>query len=156
MNEINKKFTWSAPEFTYYSKDKKWYWYTILISIVLIVTFILLKIYSGAAVVVAAALVLFTQGNIKPSQIEYTIDNEGIHYKNKNLIYSQLKSFWIVPSQDHQRLYLQKTGKYSLPISISLINVNTQSVRTLLSNYLPEEEDKGEMIHENINKIFRF
>ena len=157
-NDINRgrKITWAAPEFAFYEKDKSWYTTMIITAIVLIIVFILLQIYAGAAVVVAAALVFLTQGGMKPKQVDYTLDNSGIHYNNKSIEFSQLKSYWIVATEHFPRLYLQRTGKFSMPISIFIKDTNPELVRSFLKQYLPEEEDKGDMIHENINRFIRF
>lgn len=154
--KTNQKISWTAPEFVYYEKGKKWYLVIGITALAIAAIFVLIKSYSGAAVVVAAALVFFTQGGVKPQDVKFTLDSEGLHYKEKTIGFDQFKEFWIVATPNQPKLYLQKTGKLSLPISIFLKNINPDIVIAFLKQYLPYEEAKGEAIHENINKIFRF
>ncbi len=156
MNEINKKISWTAPEFTYYDKNKKWYVIVIIIALILATVFVLLKSYSGAAVIVASALVFITQGATKPKDITFMLDNDGVHYKEKSLAFNQFREFWVSTGEAYPKLYLQKTGKLSMPISILLKGINPDLIINFLKQYLPYGEKKGEMIHENINKMFRF
>lgn len=156
MNAINQKLSWIAPEFTYYAKTKKWYVIIATIAVIAAVGFVLLKSYSGAAVVIAAVLVFFTQGGVKPKNIEFMLDSDGLHYKDKTFGFDQFKEFWIVAGEDWPKLYLQKTGKLSIPMSIYLKDINPQIIIGFLKQYLPYDEGKGEMVHESINKLFRF
>lgn len=152
----NMEISWLAPEFANYERSKSWYTTMIILAILFLGAFIFMKLYSGAAVVVAAALVIFTQNNTKSKEAKYSLDGEGLTINNKKYPYSQFKSFWITLTESFPRLYMQKTGKLALPVSIFIKNIDPSVIRKFLSQFLPEETDKGEAIHENINKLFRF
>jgi len=152
----NKTMSWNAPEFIFYSKTKKWYTTMTITGLLVAGIFIYIKSYSGAAVAIAAILVFFTQGSVKPKNVDYLLDESGLHFKNNDYDFDKLKSFWVTVGEDYPKLNLLRTGKFSMPISVYLKDVNPQLVIEYLKNFLPYEEDRGELVHENINKMFRF
>ena len=162
MEEIKKnisdgpKISWTAPEFTEYDKKPSWYASIAIVGVILIIFFIFTKIYAGAAVMIAAMLVLFSQATIKPKNTQYSISSEGISINDKLIPMDKLKSFWIVQTDTLPRLYIVRVGKISLPISVYLKDVNEANIKNILTKYLPEENDGGELIHETINKWFKF
>lgn len=128
----------------------------IFLALILAGVFVLINNYAGGAVILAAALVYLTHGGKKPHFLNYTLSENGLSIGEKNLPMDKFKSFWISDNDLYPRLYLQKIGKFSSPVSVFLVNINPQVITNFLKQYLPLESEKSELIQEKINKLFRF
>lgn len=148
--------SWEAPEDVYLSKNRSWYIGAIILGLGLMVVFFFMQQYAGMAVVFAAALALYSQTRVKTGIIKYTISKDGVTFHEKTIGYDQLKSFWVAEGTVFHKLYLEKTGIFSVPLIIYLSKVDPEEIRIFLRQYLPESEIKKGNLQENIFKIFRF
>lgn len=150
------KISWQAPEYVYYEKNKSWYFKAIILVLILAGFFVYLDNYAGTAVILAAGLVYLTHGNKKPRLLNYSLSENGLLMGDKNLPLDKLKSFCISHDDAYPKLYLQKIGKFSTPVSVFLQNINPDIISNFLKQYLSEETSKFSDIQDNINKLLRF
>lgn len=149
-------FSWQSPEFMRYEKDKKWSFYVVLISVILIGVFVLLKQWSGAALILVASIVLSILSNAKPKTVKCAIYNEGVVVNEKVYTFTQFKKFWISGTPDLPKIVFQLTGAFSGIVNLPMQNEDPEQIRLFLVKHVPEETDHVDDVSEVINRIFRF
>lgn len=151
-----KMISWTAPEFIHYPKDTSWYLTIGLGALILAGVFFWMKNYLGMVVVILTPLVFYLISRGRAKQIKYLLNKEGLSIGEKNYPFEQLKTFWIIEGPLFATLYLETTKKFLPPLTIYLLRVNHQEVREFLKEYLPEQEGKKEIIHDQISRFLRF
>ena len=142
--------TWQAREFHYYKKSADWYWILGIISVVGAV----LAIVLGGANLLFAALILFAgvalgiMGAKRPGMIEYEANERGVVAGDTLYIYQALDSFWIDPRSDDPRLILKSQKTYLPYIIIHIENIDPETVRAYLLQFLPEEPMQEPLSHK--------
>ena len=149
-------FYWQAIEFESNPKPSGWLLYVALIAIVLLAALLYLKIWLGAAVVVAAFFALYSQSGSKGKKRNYAIYDQGITVDSRVYTFDQFKSFWIFPYQDRIIVRLEQLRRFALPIEMPIGEENPEQVRLFLSKHLPELEQQGEDISDRINRWIKF
>lgn len=149
-------FYWQAIEFESHAKPSGWLLYVALIAIVLLAALLYMRLWLGAAVVVAAFFALYSQAGSKGKKRSYAIYDQGITVDSKVYTFDQFKSFWIFPYQDRMIVRLEQLRRFVLPIELPVGEENPVQVRLFLSKHLPELEEQGEDITDRINRWIKF
>ena len=148
-------FSWEAPEFIRYKKTTKWFVLLLVVAVVLGVLFYIQKQWSSIAVVAAAFIVFTTLSNAKPRKIACALYQEGIVVADKVYNFNQFKSFWVEPG-DLFKVKLQLVGRFAGQVTMPILEIDPEQVRLFLKKHLPEEENKGPDLIDEINRLMRF
>lgn len=138
-------FSWQSPEFVRYSRDKKWFFFAVLITIVLAGVFILLKQWSSVVLVAVAGSVFIALSNAHPKNIICALYNEGVVVDGKVYDFSQFKSFWLSGNADLPKISLQQTGRFGGHINMPTKDQDFEQIRLFLAKHLPEEQPKEDL-----------
>ena len=149
------RLIWQAPEFIYYPKSASWYIGIILVAAIFIAIFIWKQQYFSAGLVLLIALVMFVLGRAQPKTIQYILTSSGITFREKNYPLTDFKSFWITSGDVISTLYLEKTGKFSSPITIYITQIEPQVVRDFLKLFLVEKPTDRNSINEGFSRFLR-
>ena len=85
---------WKAPEFNYYEKDRKWYWLTMGLSLLILAFAIWQKNFLFAFFIVAAETLLISWGNRKPGLMDFKLTDKGLHIGEKKFYpFTQMRGF---------------------------------------------------------------
>lgn len=87
---------WSAPEFDYYPKGNAWYWWSILITLLLLGFAVWQKNFLFAFFIVVAELLVLSWGSRKPAAVDFHLDEKGLTINGiKFYSYAELKEFGV-------------------------------------------------------------
>jgi hypothetical protein len=93
---------------------------------------------------ITASLVLILYGNQKPTISKITVNQTGILVDGNMYYYKDLKSFWIEYTPGGAKELSIESARWYMPyVKILLNEQNPIEVRSLVINFLPEQE------HEN-------
>lgn len=146
---------WEAPAFAYYEKSQRWLIAVIVIGLILAGFFLWTRNYSALAVVLVGSWVVVDQGRRKPDTVKYSVDEQGFHIGERLLSWSQLKSFWLVNSNEHPHLYLETTERWLNLETVYLANIEPAELRSRLAQKLPERTTDGEQLAERLSRWLR-
>lgn len=117
--------------------------------------FVLTGQYLIAIIVVLGGLTIYQLAHQEPAVLPVNFSAKGIKYKGRYYDFSQLKSFWIIENEAHNRLHLQPVGRLTASIAIPMAGENIEKVRDFLSHYLPEQREVEEDLADRINRWLR-
>ncbi|MEI6144161.1 MAG: hypothetical protein WCP91_01015 [Candidatus Berkelbacteria bacterium] len=149
-------FYWQAIEFESHEKPTNWLLYIILIAVALTALMIYLKMWLGAAVVVAACFALYSQSASRGKKRSYAVYNQGITVDDKVYTFDQFKSFWIFTYQERAIIRFEQLKRFAIPIEMPIGEENPEQVRLFLTKHLPEIEGRGEDVTDTINRWIKF
>ncbi|MCX6810527.1 MAG: hypothetical protein NTY30_02180 [Candidatus Berkelbacteria bacterium] len=149
-------FYWQATEFESHDKPNNWLLYIVLVAIVLLAILLYMRLWLGAAVVVAACFALYSQSRSRGKKRNYAVYDQGVTVDDKVYTFDQFKSFWVFSYQDRAIIRLEQLKRLALPVEMPVNDENPEQVRLFLSKHLPEAEDRGEDISDTINRWIKF
>jgi hypothetical protein len=149
-------FYWQATEFESHDKPSNWLLYVIIVAGLLTAALIYMKMWLGAAVVIAACFALYSQAHLRGQKRNYAIYNQGVTVDNKVYTFDQFKSFWTFLYQDRVVVRLEQSKPLAMPVEMPIGEENPEQIRLFLSKHLPEIEDRGEDISDTINRWIKF
>jgi uncharacterized membrane protein YobD (UPF0266 family) len=148
-------FSWEADEFQTHERGLWWYVGVFGLAILAIIYAIYIKNWMFIGVVVMIVVALFVLGRVAPRKFVHTITDKGVKVGDKFYSYSELKSFWVVDDVATV-LNILTAKKYALLLTLQLAKGDVEKVRTILSEYLPEESDRGEDRIDKISRLLKF
>ncbi len=147
---------WSAYEHEYRIRGQYWFLYPLTIGTVGIVYGIVSRSYLFVVLVCISFAILTYYAKQMPRLITYRIEKRGIWIQGKLMDFGKLKSFWIFTHAFMVSELLLETAHPINPIMhIRLENISHESVRHVISQYLPEKEQKN-LASDQIARIIGF
>ena len=137
----NSPVEWSAYDNTVPAGPRKIFW-TGTAAVLLAIFGILTRSYFFAAFILisfAAVLVYFKRS---PKEFSFAITKEGVRVGSRMWLFSEIKSFWIFENDDGNELSLEIVKTAQPYLRIPLGELAPDSIRGMLSGFLPEEEHK--------------
>jgi hypothetical protein len=155
-NQNQTNISWQAPEFKSYEKNIGWYVTLFSIGILIVGFFIIQKDLFGAITmaIITACVVFFSKQ--KPEIVNISLSTKGINYGNLHFPYKQLKSFWIVNTQNHKTLNIITTTYVNNLLILELQDQNPDDVKEFLYNFLPEHEENRETFAQRLMHRLKF
>jgi hypothetical protein len=148
--------TWTAVEFVLHEKAASWY--TTLFAIaagLAAIAWLLMKDVVAAGVVVFAAVLLAIYAERKPRELDYAVTPQGFSMGNRHHAYEEFRAFSVVTEADMTCVNFVPLKRFAVPISIYCQPDLEDAVLGVLSNALPYEEHKPDVI-ESILRGIRF
>ena len=141
------KIEWKAYDRIQQTHSPHWYWAVGIIALSITVTAIILHNTLFAILVVISTIVLFLRTMQKPRLISYEITNRGVWFDKDFSPFTAFEAFWIDEEEREPKLILKAKGLI-MPLSIiSLQEIDSQTVREFLQQYVVESE-----LHEPLSK----
>jgi hypothetical protein len=147
--------TWKAPSFVQYSRTTSWYITVFSVLFLLILAGLLIGSATFAVVLIVFAMVYTFVS--KGDNREYTIliSDVGIKFDQRIIPYTGIKTFWMEYDPPYfQTLHLVLKGDFTEDISINFHGHNPSEIRQILTNFLPEWEERKLSITEQIIRFF--
>ncbi len=146
--------TWKAYDRPTEPHTPDWYWAVGIIALSIMVTAILLNNMLFAVLVVVSTISLFLRTLQEPRLITYELTNRGLWTNKTFESWNTLESFFVTPL-DPAKLLI-KAKSLTTPLSvIPLMEIDSETVRDFLLNYL-EEEELQEPLTKRIMEYLRF
>jgi len=155
-DKTQNAISWEAKEFAEYHKNPSWYATFIFIGLAAAGFLVWQKLYSGAAVVMVAIAVLFSQSSIKPKTNQYMLDANGLTINKKHYSFSEMKLFWSVITPEGNNIYIKTAKKFAAPITLNFGASNPKPIEDFLKKYIPIDEKSSETTTDRISRLFRF
>jgi len=144
-------FSWKALSFV--SHQRGWTWNIVgIVAAALMIFYALYYEQSWIMAVTVAVLAAATFLSLyeKPQELETTIWENGVTFRDEFYSYEQVKSFWFVTHPGHCSLNLDLVGRFSGSVSIHLKDEDLGNVRSILAQYLPEDTKRKESFFESL------
>ncbi len=149
---------WRVPEFETHQRTKKWYFYAILISAILLLFAFLSGNYLFAIFIILSAIIIVLHDKQEPIPVYFAITTTGIIIGKKRYDYSELKNFSIVfkPHLNKKNLYFEFKSATKMRLSIPLMDMDPLLIRKNLLKFLPEDLDRtDEPLSESLSRLLK-
>lgn len=146
--------SWTASEFVAHQKEPKWYLilgFATLVSAIIV--WVLTKDKITTATVLVGAAVLAILATKKPRELNYLIDQHGLHIAQKDFPYHMFRSFSVVHQGAFSSLVFMPLKRFALLTTAYYDPADEEKIIGILSLYLPLEEKKRDIIDELLWKI---
>ena len=143
---------WNSTAFNDYHRPKNWYIVIGVLMFLLIASGIFLGSPTFAiAVIVFAMVYVFINTSTKNKPYQILISDVGIKFGDKIYGYNQIKTFWIEYEPPYyQSLHIVLNGDFTQDLTINFHGINPSEIRSVLSSYLPEWEERKLSLSEQI------
>ncbi len=156
MSANKNNISWQAPEFKHYEKTSGWYVTLTAIGILIIGFFIIQKdIFAAVTMLLLTACIVFFSRQ-KPEILDIELTSKGINYGSLHFPYKQLKSFWIVNTENHKTLNIITTTYLNNVLIFELEGQDPEEVRAFLIQNLPEHEYTKETSAQKLMHKLKF
>jgi len=112
------------------------------------------SVFTGMAIFVAGALFIYHSSR-QPHAVTYKIDSSGITIGQKHFTFAQFRSFAVIDEGSFTSVGLMPLKRFAPMTSLTYDPKMEETVVGTLSNYLPVEEHKRDLIDE-ITALMRF
>lgn len=145
---------WTASEFIARDKGASWYLVLAFGSVALAtILYLLTKDWVTAAVVIVAAVFFGVYGARQPRQLPYQLDRGGLSIGAKRYLYSEFRSFQVVPEGAFSSITLMPLRRFAVPTSIYYAPKDEERILTILADHLPFEERKPDAIESLMRRV---
>lgn len=146
---------WEAPEYNEYSRDWRFYLLTAVIFLLVLAYSIYSRDWFMVGIVMLIAIFFYWYPSIKPKKASYKITQLGFYVNDRIYPYAELHSFWLLINQNDNKLNLIFNKKYLPQLSLLLLDVDPVTVRTVLSHYIPEQENRTESVADHLLRLLK-
>jgi hypothetical protein len=146
--------TWTASEFIAHEKSSSWY--AALAGGALaaaILAYLVTKDMVTSAVIIVAGVMLGVYGSHQPRQLQYQLDLHGITIGNKHYGYEEFRSFSVIPEGAFSSIVFMPMKRFAPPTTIYYAPEDEDRIITLLSNYLPFEQQRRDAVDSLMRRI---
>ncbi|KKR45659.1 MAG: hypothetical protein UT82_C0024G0012 [Parcubacteria group bacterium GW2011_GWB1_40_14] len=152
----NTLFSWIAPEYTYYEKDRKlWTQTTIIVAaIFILISLLFFKSYTATILTIVGAIIIHLLAFKKPRIISFGFTNEGIFAGMKFIPYTDISSFWIFYHPPDIKEIAFRSKKFFMPmLYFPLEDADPNEIRKILTDFLKEKEEQISLMDQLSRKI---
>ncbi len=147
--------SWSASEFIAHDKSAGWYSLLVLGTIVLAALVYLLshgdKVSTGVVIIVLAVFGIMAAR--KPRELNYSVDDKGLHIGDKFYNYSTFRSFSIVQQDSVESIWLMPLKRFLPIITIYFDSHDGQKITDTLSQFLPVENRQPDLVDKLMHRL---
>jgi hypothetical protein len=146
--------TWNGPEFVAYSKNTMWYF--ALAGVCLVICAILYFLIKDIITIVVIIVAFFSVGvyaGRKPKDISYSVDNTGAQIAGKKYFFESFRNFNVTSENGYTTATLFPLKRFAFTVSLSFTKENEQIVLNLLTQHLPFEKHKPDIIDRLMTSI---
>ena len=149
-----KSISWEATEFHNHEKTSSWY---VVLGVVTVCSAILLyfvaKSIVPVLVVILGGIAIGVVGRRKPNQLSYKMNDKGIRIGNKEYLFDEFRLFIVNPESSVSELTLVPTKRFMPSLSIIFDQKDEQKILDILSQALPYEERRQDLIDVVMHKL---
>lgn len=134
---------WSSRDHVPQKRSFIWHAGVVIVSAALIAYAILVFNFLFALFVLAASVALVVASSRPVDTHNIAIFPRGIEVEGlPSLMFADIESFWIFPDTAPAMLSLRPRHRIRFPTYLLLENVDSENVREVLLNYIPEREEE--------------
>ncbi|HBO16528.1 MAG: hypothetical protein UR69_C0002G0110 [Candidatus Moranbacteria bacterium GW2011_GWE2_35_2-] len=131
---------WQGPEYENYPKDKRWYMITSFVLVVIIAYALITNSPLMAITFILIGIVGFVYLQRDPQICTYAITSRGVIVEKELYDFEDIKSFWIMYKEPHQRILSLHTEGMLIPyVHIPMHQKDPDQIREILLEFIPEK-----------------
>ncbi len=150
----NPEMKWECFLYPEYIRTKKWYAGAITAVVLLVIYGLATNSWTFSIVVLITAGVYYYLHSDDTPVIEIKISDIGLKVGQRVYPFTDLKTFWIdYQPPNHQTLNLVNKNQYKEEVSVQMHGQNPSEVRRILTQYLPEWEEREKNLTESLTNF---
>ncbi len=147
-------FSWESPEYVSHHKSSSWFMILALLTVVSsIAVFFLTKDFISTAMVVLIGVAFGVFASRKPRVLDYSIGEDGVTIGQKLFQFEEFKSFSATEEGEIFSAVLLPLKRFMPQVNLCYSPSDDDRIIDLLSNYLPYEEHKRDLLDRAMRKI---
>ncbi len=146
---------WSAFDHEELNNRLRYFSVAGIIVAVLLAYIIYVKYYFGAVFLIVMFVVFIFYKLQKPREINYTLTSHGLYIGNKYYGWHEIHSFWFIETKKQINLHMLLNKKYMPQVTLDVTNIESEDVRNILQEHLPEQEGVVEPIVDRIIRLLK-
>ncbi len=147
---------WTASEYVANPKTAGWYGLLAVGSIILaIVVYFLSRDVIPTVVIAVLGIIVGIFAARQPHTLTYRIDHQGLHIGTKFYPYSSFKAFSVAHEHAMGFISLLPLRRFMPPLVVHYAPEDESHIAEVISNYLPYEEHKPDLV-DSITRSIRF
>ncbi|HEX7368366.1 MAG TPA: hypothetical protein VF261_01775 [Candidatus Saccharimonadales bacterium] len=146
--------SWTASEFI--AHDKSFGWYAVLVIVTLVVAalvFLLTRDKISTGVVIIAAIALGVYGARKPHQLQYALNDGGVHIGQRYYPFDMFRSFALIEEGAFSSIAFRPHKRFGQLVTIYFDPKDEDAIVDLLSSRLPLEKRGQDVVDSFMRKI---
>lgn len=146
--------SWTGDEFIAHKKTTQWYTAVAAGTAgITALVYLLTKDLVAAGVVVVVAVVFAVFASRKPRQLDYSIDESGVHIGSRLYPYNGFKSFSLVEEEAAQAIWLMPLKRFMPIITVYFDMKDGQKIVDALSRVLPLEDRQPDIVDHLMHRL---
>ncbi len=143
----SSSISWQAAEFIEHHHSAGWYGGLLLITAAITaVVYLTTKDYFATGTIVIVGIITGVFAGHKPARVQYEVSSSGLKINDRNYPYSSFKSFSVFQEGPMSSINLFPLKRFMPPISAYFEPGGEKKVADAISNYLPYEERKLDVV----------
>jgi len=152
--EDNSSVRWTASEFIAHSKNGGWYGLLALATLlVAAAVFFLTKDIVSTAVIGIVAIIFGISAARKPRELQYQVDNDGVHIADKTYAYNSFKSFSVVQEEGVESIWFAPLKRFMPMVSIYFEPNDGDKIVDILTQFLPFEDRELDPVDRLMHRL---
>lgn len=142
-----QEFVWKAPEFPKKQKDKSWFIFPAIITVILGIFALVTESILFLIAIILSFIVFYVYANKEPRIIKFKINEKGIEIDKRLHSFDDLRSFWIFYEPPKVKELSFRSRRTFIPyIRIPLDKQNPNDIRKFLLKFLPEKRHSESLV----------
>jgi len=142
-----KEFAWEAPEFEKKEKDKSWFVFPAILTIILGIIALVTENILFLIFIILAFVVFYMYANKEPRILKFKISEKGIEIAERLYPLDTLRSFWLFYNPPEEKEISFRSKKTFFPyLRLPLADQNPNEIREFLLKFLPERRHRESII----------
>ncbi len=150
--------SWEVPEYNSHNRSFRWYTIAISISLILLLISFFTQNFLLPVIIIIVAFIFIMQHGQEPERVIINLGHEGIDIGQKFYDYDEFKHFALVykPKLNDKNLYFEFNNAFKTRISIPLENMNPIELRNHLLQFLDEDLERTDIpLSESLSKMLK-
>jgi len=151
-------FAWAAPEFRYYEKTMSWYFWSIGITVLIIIFAIWQKNFLFAFFAIVGELLIVFWAQQMPKEFDHRLTEQGLEFNNRRYLFSNYDAFAVIDDSlgsPYSEIILRPKKHLAGYTKALVHDEQAEAVRTWLVAHLPEF-DYDEPLSDHLLKRMKF
>lgn len=153
-NPNAEEINWTASEFVAHEKSAGWYIGLAMAAAAIAgIVYLITRDLVSVGVVLFGSFMLGVYGARQPRQLEYRLDTRGVSIGPKYYEYSEFRTFSIMPEGAFSSIVFMPLKRFAPTTTIYYDPKDEDNIVNILSNCLPFEEGKHDMVDRLMRRI---
>ena len=149
--------SWQALEFEHHEKNGKWFLWLLIFGLALLGYAAWQKDFFMFLTFFLLILAIYLYARKKPKTVMIELAGRGIKLDADLYPYSTLKAFWIIYEPPQVKIVgLETTHSLNRELILQLDDMDPNTVREFLLQYLPEDLEREENYSDKLMRKLRF